>query len=104
MATAAFSHAASHYGAQILHRAGVALMATAACSHAASHLEGLKSCTRRSRLVGDGGVFPGPHFLHGLCASLLADFGLSNTLVLNRFRVRRQFSGQIIIAEASQRF
>jgi hypothetical protein len=37
MATAAFSHAASHFGAQILHRAGVALMATAACSHAASH-------------------------------------------------------------------
>jgi hypothetical protein len=35
--TAAFSHAASHFGAQILHRAGVALMATAAFSHAASH-------------------------------------------------------------------
>ena len=33
-----------------------------------------------------GGRKAGPHYLRGLCASLLADFGLSNTLVLNRLR------------------
>jgi hypothetical protein len=33
-----------------------------------------------------GGRRAGPHYLRGLCASLLADFGVSNTLVLNRLR------------------
>ena len=87
LATAACSHAASHFGAQILHRAGVVLMVTAAYSHAASHSGAqilqaqvspgwrrrrvatllrtsvLKSCTRRCRLGGDGGVtYAAAHF------------------------------------------
>ena len=33
-----------------------------------------------------GGRKAGPHYLRGLCASLLADFGLSSALVLNRLR------------------
>ena len=65
---------------------------------------GLKLALEECEMPEVGGRRAGPHYLRGLCASLLADFGLSNTLVLNRFRVRRQFSGQIIIAEASQRF
>ena len=55
MVTAAFRHAASHFGAQILHRAGVAWMATAAFRHAASRVGGAEPCSVfPSSLAADG--------------------------------------------------
>lgn len=46
----------------------------------------LKLALEECEMPAVGGRKAGPHYLRGLCASLLADFGLSNTLVLNRLR------------------
>ena len=46
----------------------------------------LKLALKECEMPSVGGRRAGPHYLRGLCASLLSDFGLSNAMVLGRLR------------------